>query len=490
MRLAIMRHLPPFDLKSTRLVSRKLSMSSRVFLYETVHLRMTPESFHKVEMISDHRELNKLVRNLIIDRSIILPYEVWDEENWFQRSMRVFWSVWHSHADKPFYQHRAQFNEGVRVMESNFFWNAYVEFIKTFRWQEANVYRIDWRSYRERLSNLDSLSIDYQPRSKVLYYHPDFMSLPPHDEEWMYDVREAILKFFETPTWFQVDTPDIPGGTPSELRDLAILSSASNRRLKSLTISANEPWDVWGDQITSQPNVLKTIRNLTSMDLHFGCPQEKEKSHIRDIGKLVTSNTVLQSLRLSFYDWREPGEQHERHASLSDLFAETPHWPHLYNLALEGFEATRRDLQHVLKAQCSTMRSLSLGHITIEPDRSDPLDDEWAVIIPFLASELQLSKFNFSGNLMLSGVETLVINVSDKASCFGLEKGNLIGRDVMMSHSDYGPLSRSWPKDCLKYRFESWVTGQLDEGIDNSIVRRRGLKSIGWNAMVPRADRS
>lgn len=80
-------------------------------------------------------------------------------------------------------------------------------------------------------------------------------------------VREAIFNFFETPTWLQLRSDQVPIIVPSELKNLAILSSMSIRPLNSLTISAPGPWNIWGEEATSQPIVLEAIRNLTSIDL-------------------------------------------------------------------------------------------------------------------------------------------------------------------------------------------------------------------------------
>lgn len=285
------------------------------------------------------------------------------------------------------------------------------------------------------------------------------MLLPLHGGDRLLGVREAIFKFFETPTWLQLDNSKVPPSTPGELKNLAILSSASVRPLKSLTISAPARWNIWGEEVTSQPIVLEAIRNLTSIDLQFGRPPVNERTHIQGIGKLITSNTVLRSLRLLFYDWRSIRGSQYRCVPLSGMFTETPHWPNLYHLALEGLETTSEALQNLLKAQCSTLRSLSLGHMTVEPDQYDPIDDEWAVLIPFLAHKLQLTKFNFTGNLVMSDEDTLFINVSDKESCFGLEKGEYIGRD-----------------NSYRYRF---TLTKLAKGLSQVPVRRVDRWAVG-----------
>jgi hypothetical protein len=65
-----------------------------------------------------------------------------------------------------------------------------------------------------------------------------------------------------------------------------------------------------------------------------------------------------------------------------------------------------------------TLRSLSLGHITVEPGQQDAREDAWAMLLPFLAYEMQLTSFS---DLVLGGTYTPVISVSEKEEIFGLQ---------------------------------------------------------------------
>jgi hypothetical protein len=142
------------------------------------------------------------------------------------------------------------------------------------------------------------------------------------------------------------------------------------------------------------------------------------------IRKFLMSNNILQSLRLSFYDWRHPGASRERPALLSYLFSKTPFWPNLCHLALEGLATSQATLELLLNAHHATLRSFSLGHITTVPSRENlPLEDHRAILILFLADRLQLQQFNFCGDLMLGGVATLTISAGEKEEVFGLENG-------------------------------------------------------------------
>jgi hypothetical protein len=142
----------------------------------------------------------------------------------------------------------------------------------------------------------------------------------------------------------------------------------------SLKVSAHIPWDMWSDKIRSQPTVLEAIRNLTTIDLQFGDREERFEEYIPSIGNFVTVTKFLQSLRLSFYDWRHVGDR-ARFASLSSLFSATPPWSNLHQLALEGLETSWAELENLLNVHHATLRTFSLGHITIVPSsESLPLE--------------------------------------------------------------------------------------------------------------------
>lgn len=91
---------------------------------------------------------------------------------------RVFWRIWEGYL--PFDEHRKPFNEVVLAREMVFQRDAHGEFLEADWQQREFVDQADWRCYRERLPNLDSLNIDYRLRCKKLHYHPDSMLLPLH----------------------------------------------------------------------------------------------------------------------------------------------------------------------------------------------------------------------------------------------------------------------------------------------------------------------
>ncbi|KAH7395848.1 hypothetical protein BKA64DRAFT_709232 [Cadophora sp. MPI-SDFR-AT-0126] len=372
------------DLKSLRLTCSVISTIASQQLYSTVYLTTSFRSLQSFRLISECPTLRRYVRILNydprtfcsceFDPPTIDSFEDWEED------------------------HAGNFEPIDKMNRMNLL-AAYPE-------EKLQVYYGRWLEYLDDEKQFTSTTY---PQSIL----PDIISKCP---SLICVLQPAMLRKTRD------SGPDVTyTNFSSFLTDYKFAQETlSGKEIMFNSITQPTPWDIL--QALHLADTLTTLSAFDGVDLHlcntgpYDDPLPWELPALRKLclifvhkGRcraskfthLLSSCPALQELSL-VYRGHLFLQSDRRYLQLSCVLSGAQHWPGLRNLSLEHLRMTGPELRNLLSKHASSLRSLELHSINLDPEVNDKGEEQttsWLDIVEYLRHDFFLDGMQFSGLL-------------------------------------------------------------------------------------------
>lgn len=418
------------DLKSMRLVCRKLSHMVAPSLYRSILLKPNVGSFRRMQSIAAHPRFRNYVKTLVYSGIMLQPLGKYSmsEKGYRKANGQGSSAEAYSYAIEEF---KESFTDHLFADPHRKYCDG--------EWRKRTP-KILGREYAYLVNSMRSL-----PRlEEVCYDSGEHCSSPSHDGPIGLNNLTSIGR--------DVLVEPIPtGGHKCRIEQPTLLLSAAYTAQKNVTsirasivpLAAFEQLDHIYIALTEVTRACQIFSLQTSFD-----PFHRIGESV--LSSMLANAPLLHTLELSFgrlSDDYSPGI-----VGLKGLFDQRKHWPNLKRLQLQGMYAIESLLMEVLTLHASTLRSLRLGDIRLREHERLPSADNygsWVSIIQFLQSSMGLQHMSFEGTLSNGWDEAWCIRDPDQGKVW----------NTSMQESAVGL--------CLKHRVERFVV----EGGDFPLVK-------------------
>ncbi|KAH7360249.1 hypothetical protein BKA65DRAFT_603818 [Rhexocercosporidium sp. MPI-PUGE-AT-0058] len=380
--IKICQELSRPDLGSLRLTCSLFTSIAAQQLYSIVYLTMSLTSFQSLQRISQHPGLRKYVRVLDIDPRTICSCD-------YDPPCTDTFEDWRE-------DHAGNF-EGIDYM-------GRLELLDTYPEPELQGYFAKWLEYLDDEKALIIRGID------VHYVLLDSISQCPNLNSLL---QPRMLRKPQT------SNSNAHAGFSSYIDNSKFaLDTLSGRQILFSPVQRPRQWGVLQSLHLAKKTSLLTA--FDGVDLHLSdvtprnCPQawefpalrklslifvHKKLCHTSNFSHMMSSCLDLQELKL-VYRGHLFLQSDRRALRLSCIISSSQHWAGLRYLSMEHLRMTGTELRNVLLAYKSSLRSLELHAITLDPEFNTKGEEEitsWLDIIEFLREELFLTAVRFSG---------------------------------------------------------------------------------------------
>ncbi|KAK9321775.1 hypothetical protein V1517DRAFT_159991 [Lipomyces orientalis] len=412
--------LPRPDLKNVTLVCRCWANAARPILFRTVFLRISLQSFERLQEIARHNTLRKYVRKISYDGRTLDG-----------RAAREGFQVWLTcRAGTGLGLDWKATRELVSRVDVKELERCYSNYLCYLFGQEYILRRSNEKEMLvnalQKLPGLEAIQYVVPRDMRPSRIAPPLDSLSP-------SAREILA-----------EPQDYPGYRESEGHFWTLLQSAclSGHAQQLRTVQGSrldlERWNAAAAESLS--DCYEALPNLEQLSLEFDFAQRSDGDAAM-LARIIARVLGLESLRLSFdeFSWDHP------HAviHLPQVIDETIRWEYLRRLSLQAVATTEGCLRSLLQRHARSLRSLELSNIKFE-DAAIPNQDRrgsWIQFIHFLRQTLSLEHVRFNGCFSNSWNEAWITRDADDERLF-----------------DLSGVSAPYPDDCLKYRIERFVT--------------------------------
>ncbi|KAL5327287.1 hypothetical protein ACEPPN_004981 [Leptodophora sp. 'Broadleaf-Isolate-01'] len=381
--IKICKEIPRPDLKSFRLTCSTFTSIAAQQLYYTIYLTTSLKSLRRFQLVSEHPILRKYVRVLDSDpRTVcscefdppsINPFEDWRED------------------------HAGNF-EGVDYM-------GRLEVLYTYPESELQTYYAKWLEYLDdeqafvRARDVHSVLLGsiIQCLNLNSILQPTMLRKPQTSNS----STQTLFNSFVASSKFSQDT-------------------LSGRQILFNPVQRPRQWDVM--KVLHLANKTSMLTALDGVDLHLSdlAPDSyphawefpalrklglifvhKKHCQTSSFGHMMTSCPNLQELKL-VYRGHLFLQIDRRPLQLSCIMSSSQHWAGLQHLSMEHLRMMETELRNVLLRHRSSLSSLELHSITLDPEINSKGEEEipsWLDIIEFLRQVLSLATVEFSGLL-------------------------------------------------------------------------------------------
>ncbi|EPE31806.1 Ankyrin repeat-containing protein [Glarea lozoyensis ATCC 20868] len=435
--LEVFSLLSRHELKIIRLVSHAWKNSAQVLLFENVNLKLTRESFKRLQNIAHHEELSKYVRKITYDAKLLISGDL-DE---FLRTVTfVSWIRVKATAHVGF-SHEKQheyFSQTTQAKLETRYHN-YRRYVKS-------------QEYLCRNGNANERTILADVCSKLPRLVNIFYNMNNEIDD---GVLDKPLFASGASFWILLQTACLSRHT----QPLRTISG----RFNSYGMTDNHwfvhcrDWDAlkeWNKacgSFSDPSNAISALHNLT-LEFEYGRPNSAPED-VSQVAGLISRAKSLRLLHLSFGRTIEGYQSSSIIVHLSRVIDDCMYWEHLEMLSLQAIATSEKSLKSLLKRQSSSLRRLELSWIILE-DSADSADDKkcsWISVIEFLHNELSLENIKFDGHLKAGIIDTEFPWSEDwrtQSEAQAINEKSFPGLSTRLYYSE----------DCLKYRIERFVT--------------------------------
>ena len=384
----ICKYLARPDSKSSRLVSREFNHAAEVSLYRQIFLRRNMDSFCKFRMIASQPHLAKLVRALTYSGKMLhhgdgeITFNRWYEDMICQgltppntiRDFEILRQQFTPRELQDCYQNFCRYYHSEELMQK--FDTEGEDLIMLFD-KLSQIQEVRFDSYDNPLTPMYPCSLDH------------FSSVG----------REMLVE----PAHWSGDQYHVGQFT-------ALLAAAhkNDRRLGTIK-GLDLQWEVFqqSDEILAMMGA--SISHCEHLVLNVTWHRRIENEEAQ-VAWMISNALRLRVLELDF-GWIPvcfgilPTQAMTK---LSRLFVHRTHWPHLTALKLQGISGSEVDLKELLLAHATTLRSLELTHMRLEPHKFQGIvrHGSWVRLILFLHDSLDLENICFQGRFTNQWNET------------------------------------------------------------------------------------
>ena len=381
------------DLKNCRLVCKNFRFTAEQFVFRHILLRRNPKSFMRLRLIADHPEIRTHVRSLCYDpRLFSSPFHK-DFESWYCAALgQDHWTHFGvmKHAPK------------LERKELEAHYQTYC--IVYHGDQLSQEYDVETQDLMSGLARLPHLGEVY------LLFHEVGGDSELHQLSSI--TQETLI------------SPDNVRGWLHGKQFTALMEAAyvAQTPLKSIN-AVGVPWSVF----QQSPMISSIMASATEACQYLAIkmdPDDDPENGSKALARMVSSSSSLRTLDLSLGYFTKVSNSA---VNLSEIIGPKVRWPYLKRLNLRCFAATEISLKSLLTCHTTTLRSLELGYIKLEPYHLDGKEyhGSWIEMIVFLESSLSLENVCLDGYLSTESGEMWSI-CHYNGDCFAQTRPGLI----------------------------------------------------------------
>ena len=404
--LQICEDLNQRDLKSCRLVCTHVRFTAEKLLFRYLLLRRNPESFVRLRLIADHPEISNHVRSLCYDPRLFSSPFYKDCETWYSAALG------HEH-----WTHFAVMDYAPKLGRKDL--EAHYE-------RYCAVYHSDQLTQKYDVKTQDLMSgVARLPQLRDVYFLFDEVSGDSEFHQMSSITQETLIM------------PDSVCGWLHGKQFTALMEAAYAAQTPLKTINAvGVPWSIFQQSKIISSMMASATEACQHLTIKMDADDDPEKGGT-GLAKMVSSSSSFRTLDISlgyFTEVKKPA------VNLSEIIDPKIRWPYLRRLNLRCFTATDVSLKNLLTSHITTLRSLELAYIKLEPYQSDGKEyyGSWIEITVFLESSLSLESVRLDGFLSNESGEMWSVR-HPRDCCFAQTRPDLI----------QGP--------CLKDRIERFI---------------------------------
>ena len=378
----ICENLTQPDLRNCRLVCRHFRFTAEKFLFRHILLRRNAESFMRLRLIANHPEIRNHVRSLCYDPRLFSSPFYEDFETWY--SAVLGYDHW-SHSAVMDYAPKLKRKE----LEAH-----YQKYCALYHSDQiTRNYEVDTQDLMSGVARLSHLR------------EVDFLFDEVGDDSELHQLSSISQE--------TLIMPDRVRGWLHGKQFTALMEATYAAQIPLKSINAVcVPWSVFQESKIRSSTMASATEACQYLVIRMD-PKDKPENGSTGLANMVSSSSSLRTLDISlgyFTEGRDPA------VNLSDIIDPKLHWPYLKRLSLRCFTATDISLKNLLTCHTTTLRSLELAYIKLEPY---PLDGKeyhgsWIEIIAFLESSLSLASVSLDGLLSNESGEMWSICGQDK----------------------------------------------------------------------------
>jgi hypothetical protein len=427
----ICEYLFPSDFRALRLTSMAWKVSAEKKLFAIIALKFNGQSFERLQSISRHPRLCKLVHYIHYDSRRLVNNPQWIQNRVvvsYDQYLSNYWRVANAQRLANGVTSRLELVDALTEFEKfQSMFLAYAASQQSIS-QDENESKMlcDCVS---KLPYLVGIRHSISPARVPLWHLPKFSGPDPVSESILGSLVQEHSSKSQWHFWNLLGAACSSGCVP-QLREL----QGSEYQLQKWTIAAMPYVEFFKDFVA-----------LRSLDLAFS-ETRTVRYETSNLKLLLTNVPMLQSLRLYFTVITNEYPYIQGYFPLDDIVFRSCHWKRLKSLSLQGFATTESELRNFLLRHTNTLCSLELGNALLCRSEGEKGGNpgSWIGFFHFLNENMALREVNFRQKLS-NGVDEAWYSPNTDS-------------DHHRIGCSYRWINDSNPFDCLRYRIERFIT--------------------------------
>ncbi len=381
------------ELKSMRLMCRKITSAATTSLFSHIHVKSNMGSFCRLHTICLYPEFSKIVKEISYSGKMLSTTDATSEstltfDDWYEFKIGAGLRKSRKVAAVQY------FKATLRANQRKYHYQKYHEHVHSQRHSRKSGLEFGFLFAAFRaLPSLQSICVECGMDNAAQPYHPDFLN------QLSQIGRETLVE------------PDSQGGYRYHGRQVPALLGAASKARKHLQVIELRGlrWEAFRQSEASLVRMIDAAKHCH----RFACATVDSRDIYNGravIAKIIAGASLLTTLEISLGSLSRSCGDHLLvvgldsllHANCSShLTCSRPHWPHLRRLKLGAMHTSEMCLRKFLTAHTSTLRSLALAHIYITGKHGWPKSRKgrgsWLSIILSLERDLRLDRLRLDG---------------------------------------------------------------------------------------------